>query len=158
VTASMRFKLKKPMKPPAADEKAVFFIVDDVDELQAARDSVVDGQLPDTLPVEFEFADNGDLIARTKYCPKAFRDENEWRDWTGQDRQALAARITQRLASRVKNFSGAVKKSSIDIIGDDAPMGAVAMATSRDLLIIQPSHHNAIGAAVRLLDKVLAHG
>ncbi len=157
VTALMRFKLKKPMTPPTADENAVFFILDDIEELQEARDSVIDGQLPETLPVEFEFAANGDVVARTQYCPKAFREENEWREWTGQDRQALAARITQRLSSRMKNFSKAIKKSSIDMIGAETPSSDV-IDSSPELFVIQPNHQNSIGAAVRLLDKVLAHG
>ena len=157
VTAMMRFKLKKPMTPPTADENAVFFILDDIDELQAARDSAVDGKLPETLPVEFEFAANGDVVARTRYCPKAFREDNEWREWTGQDRQVLAAQITQRLASRLKNFSNSIKKSSIDMIGAETSSGEV-IDSPAELFVIQPNHQNTIGAAVQLLDKVLAHG
>lgn len=158
VTASMRFKLRKSVKPPVGDKDAIFFILDGIDDLQTARDCVVDGQLPEALPVEFEFARNGDLIARTNYCPKAFREEGEWRDWTGQDRQAVAARITQRLASRISALPGAVKKSKIEFIGADEPHKNRPMVASPELVVIQPSHHNAIGAAVQLLDKVLAHG
>jgi phytoene dehydrogenase-like protein len=157
VTAVMRFTLKRSLAPPAADKSAVFQIIDDVDELQAARDCAVDGQLPDPLPIEFEFADNGDLIARTSYCPKAFREDNEWRDWTGQDRQVVAARIRQRLASRIKGMSGAVKKTKIVFIGADEGVNGARAVAPRDLVVIQPNRHNAISAAVKLADKVLGH-
>lgn len=158
VTASMRFKLRKSVKPPAGDKDAIFFILDNIDDLQTARDCVVDGQLPESLPVEFEFARNGDLIARTHYCPKAFREEGEWRDWTGQDRQAVAARITQRLASRMSALPAAIKKSKIEFIGADESGRNTPTLASPGLVVIQPSHHNTIGAAVQLLDRVLAHG
>ncbi len=156
-TAIMRFKLKKPIEPPAADETAMFQIVDSIHELQEARDCAVNGQLPDPLPVEFEFADNGDLIAQTKYCPKAFKEENEWRDWTGQDRQIVAARILKRLTSRMPEITNAIKKSKITLLGaDDGENSARAIAPS-DLILVQPSRHNVIGAAVQMIDKVLGH-
>jgi len=154
VTASMRFKLRKSLTPPAGDADAIFFIIDDVDELQTARDCASDGRLPEALPIEFEFARNGDLIARTVYCPKSFREDDTWREWTGQDKQAVAARMTQRLASRISGFSEAIKKSKLDLVGAEKN-GAIA---PRDLVVIQPHHHNAIGEAVNLIDKVLANG
>lgn len=154
VTASMRFRLRKSLTPPAGDADAIFFIIDDIDELQTARDSATDGRLPEALPIEFEFAHNGDLIARTVYCPKSFREDDTWREWTGQDKQAVAARMTQRLASRLNGFSEAVKKSKLELVGAEKN-GAIA---PRDLIVIQPHHHNAIGEAVNLIDKVLANG
>ncbi|MBL4619236.1 MAG: hypothetical protein JKX88_03955 [Marinicaulis sp.] len=156
-TAIMRFKLKKSIEPPAADETAMFQIVDSIKELQEARDCAVNGQLPDPLPIEFEFADNGDLIAQTKYCPKAFKEENEWRDWTGQDRQIVAARILKRLVSRMPDMTDAVKKSKITMLGADDGENSVSAIAPPDLILVQPDRHNAIGAAVHMVDEVLGY-
>ena len=157
VTAIMRYKLNKPLSLPVADERAIFQIVDSAEELQAARDRAIDGHLPDHLPVEFEFADNGDLIARTHYCPKAFREEDNWREWTGQDRQAISARITQRIASRVSDINDAVSNSEITFIGLDEETDVAPVKATRDQIVIQAKRHNAISAAVKLVDKVLGY-
>jgi len=150
-SATMRFKLADAASPPAGDATAMFQIVDDGDDLVRARDAAVSGRLPETLPVEFEFNDKGDIIARTSYCPAAFCEEGEWRPWTSQDRQALAARIKERLVSRMPGLAEAVRSTRIEVTGPpEQPVFSYA-----DDIIIQPARHDAIGAAVRLIDQVM---
>ncbi|MHA7871164.1 MAG: hypothetical protein ACX939_02320 [Hyphococcus sp.] len=158
VSAQLRIKLRKPLEPPVCDARAIFQIVDGAGDLQAARDSALDGRLPDPMPVEFEFADNGDIIARTAYCPAAFREEDDWREWTGQDRQAVETRIMERLASRLNGLRAAVKKTKLDLVGVNGAANPRPAIAAPDLIVIQPDRYNAIGAAVALADKVLGHG
>lgn len=153
-TAVMRLALKNGVKPPAGDEKAVFQIADDFAELQAARDAAAAGRLPERPPVEFEFAANGDIIARTAYCPAVFREEDGERGWTGQDRQAIAARMKERLASRIDGLSGKIVKTEVGIIGAGDPENDVRLSDDENI-IIQTSRCNAIAAAVRLVDRAL---
>ncbi|GEM_PF-1400954 len=154
-TAQLRIKLKKPFAPPVADEKAVFQIIDDLADLQAASDAVADGALPDKPPVAFEFAENGDIIARTSYCPKAFREDDEWRGWTGQDRQAVTKRIMDRLSDRIDGLSVNVRKTDFKLYGADAPEHDRFVNGGENIFIL-PNRHNAIAEAVKLVDKVLS--
>lgn len=153
-TAVMRLSLKNGVKPPAGDEKAVFQIADDFAELQAARDAAADGRLPERPPVEFEFAANGDIIARTAYCPAAFREEDGARGWTGQDRQVIAARMKERLTSRIDGLAGQVVKTEVGVIGAVDPEHEARLPDDENILV-QSSRHNAVAAAVRLIDKAL---
>lgn len=155
-TAVMRLTLKNGVEPPAGDKKAVFQIADHFAELQDARDAAADGRLPERPPVEFEFAANGDIIARTAYCPAVFREEDGERGWTGQDRQVIAARMKERLASRIEGLSGKIAKTEVGVIGAGEPDRAVRLPDDENI-IIQMSRHDAIAAAVRLVDRALEH-
>ena len=147
----MRFKLAERIAPPSGDERALFQIVDSAVDLRRARDAAICGKLPEKLPVEFEFTDKGDILARTAYCPAAFCEEGEWRGWTSQDRQAVAARIKERLVSRMPALAETVRSTRIDVAG---PAEETLFAPS-DRIIVQPGRHNAIAAAVSLIDKVM---
>lgn len=150
-TAVMRFKLADGAEPPAGDAQAIFQIVDESDDMRRARDAAVSGRLPDKLPVEFEFNEKGDIVARTAYCPAAFCEEGEQRPWTSQDRQAVAARIRERLTSRMPGLAEAIRSTRIEVTG---PPEQTVFAYADDI-IIQPARHDAIGAAVRLIDRVM---
>jgi phytoene dehydrogenase-like protein len=152
--AIMRLTLKEKTAPPAGDQKALFQIAENMKELQEARDAAADGRLPDKPPLEFEFAATGDIIARTSYCPAAFRDKDEWRGWTGQDRQAMAARMKDRLAGAVDGLAGKIAKTEMRIVGGGEP-DAFARVRESDFIIIQPHRHNAIAASVRRIDEAL---
>lgn len=150
-TAVMRFKLADGAAAPAGDARAVFQIIDESDDMRRARDAAISGRLPDTLPVEFEFNEKGDIVARTAYCPAAFCEEGEWRPWTSQDRQAVAARIRERLTSRMPELAEAIRSTRIEVTGPPEE----AVFSHADDIIIQPARHDAIGAAVRLIDRVM---
>lgn len=151
----VRFRLADGAEPPAADRKAIFQIVDKASDLQEARDAAVQGRLFERLPVEFEFAPNGEVIARSAYLPAAFYEEGEWRGWTGQDRQAVSAIIKERLSSRMPGFASLIRRMETEVV---APSHGVSPFDGCDRVIIQPRRHNAISAAVKLIDEVMASG
>lgn len=153
-TAVMRFKLADATDPPSGDTNAIFQIVDEGDDMRRARNAAVRGRLPEKLPVEFEFTSNGDIVARTSYCPAAFCEEGEWRAWTSQDRQVVSARIKERLVSRMPNLAEAIRSTRIEVTGPPEQ----AFFSYADDIIVQPSRHDAIGAAVRLIDRVVNGG
>ena len=105
------------------------------------------------MPVEFEFAPNGELIARSSYLPAAFYEDGEWRGWTGQDRQAAAAIMRERLASRMPGFANYIRRSEAEV---SAPPAGPSPFAGCDRVVIQPRRHDAIGAAVKLIDRVMA--
>lgn len=150
-TAMMRFKLADSIDPPSGDRSALFQIVDESDDMRKARDAAVCGRLPEKLPVEFEFASNGDIIARASYCPAAFCEEGEWRAWTSQDRQAVSARIKERLVSRMPGLAEVIRSTRIEVTGPPEQN----FFSYADDIIVQPLRHDAIGAAVRLIDRVV---
>ncbi|MEZ5894336.1 MAG: hypothetical protein R3C58_14480 [Parvularculaceae bacterium] len=158
-TLTMRFRLSEPIDPPTGDDKAVFQIIDSHDDIQGARDAAVLGKLYEKPPIEFEFTAAGEIVARTAYLPGAFYEDGEWRGWTGQDRQAAAALIKERISSRLPEFSARVRRTESEL---SAPVNSRSLRPDRapfakcDCVIVQPQRHNAIGAAVRLIDKVLA--
>lgn len=155
--AELRLKLSEPVAPAVGGAEALYQIVDNAGELQRARDAVADGRLPDDPPIEFEFAENGDLLARTAYCPRRFRDEEGEREWTGQDRQALMQRMIERLSDRLDGLPEKIRGRRIRVEGCEPPDHADALARFRRI-VVQPDRHGAVGAAVRLMDRTLARG
>ena len=116
-TVSVRLKLSENVDAPAHDDNAIFQIIDGGDDLQEARDAATSGRLPDRLPVEFEIAKNGDILARSAYFPAVFCEDNDWRGWSGQDRQAAAMQIRERLANRLPGLASIILKTTIDVTG-----------------------------------------
>ncbi len=152
-TAAMRLKLSEKIDAPAHDEDAIFQIIDDGDDLQDARDAAISGRPPERLPVEFEIAKNGDILARSAYFPSVFYADNEWRGWTSQDRQAAAMQIRERLTSRLPGLANLILKATIDITG---AVSGDAVFPDCAGVVVQPSRHSAISAAVRLIDRMMA--
>ncbi len=152
--AVMRIKLRDPVDPPTGDRRALFQIVDEAADLKKARNAALGGRMFERLPVEFEFTDKGDIVARTAYVPKRLQEEGEWRDWTGQDRQLLSTIVLNRLAARIDGLQDQIRKTDLKLI-DRANAGEDKFADARNV-VLQPRRHNAIAAAVMLIDKVLA--
>ena len=152
-TFTIRFKLSEPVDPPGGDDKALFQVIDSGADLQEARDAAVAGRLFDRLPVEFEFTPNGEIVARSSYLPAAFYEDGEWRGWTGQDRQAAASIVKERLASRLPGFSSRVRRTESDIA---APPTAASPFAGCARVTVQPRRHDSVSAAVKLIDQVIA--
>lgn len=151
--AVMRIKLRDRVDPPAGDARALFQIIDDGSEIKTARNEALAGRIFDRLPVEFEFTEKGDIFARTTYIPARLQEEGEWRDWTGQDRQLLSTILINRLSSRIDGLHDQIQKTDLKMIAcasDDNDKFSDARNVT-----LQPRRHNAIGAAVTLIDKVL---
>ncbi|MEO1135193.1 MAG: hypothetical protein AAFW68_01120 [Pseudomonadota bacterium] len=151
----VRFRLAEGAEPPAGDRKAIFQIIDHAADLQDARDAAIQGRLFDRLPVEFEFAPNGELLARSTYLPAAFHEDGEWRGWTGQDRQAVSSIIKERLSSRMPGFASLIRRMETEVV---APPYGASPFDGCDRVMIQPRRHDAISAAVKLIDEVMARG
>jgi phytoene dehydrogenase-like protein len=150
---TMRFRLADGAEKPSGGANAIFQIIDDRGDLQAARDAAVQGKLYDNLPIEFEYASNGELIARSSLLPAAFFEAGEWRGWTGQDRQAVAAIIKERLSSRIPDFASHIRRTETEL---SAPPSGKSLFSACDRVIVQPHRHNAVSAAVKLIDQVMA--
>ena len=150
---TVRFKLSEHMDPPGGDIGAVYQIVDAGEDLQFARDAAVQGKMFDRLPVEFEFAPTGEIIARSSYLPAAFCEEGEWRGWTGQDRQAAATIIKERLTSRMPGLGARIRRTETEVA---TPYSGVSPFIDCTHVVIQHSRHNAISAAVKRIDEVMA--
>lgn len=150
---TVRFKLSNRIEPPAGDRKSIFQVIDDGSDISSARNAAVKGKLHENAPVEFEFTANGEIIAHTAYFPAAFYEDGAWRGWTGQDRQAAATIIKNRIAARFPDFAGAVRRAETEVI---TPPHGRSPFEDFDRIIVQPHRHNAISAAVRLIDEVMA--
>ncbi len=152
--AVLRLSLRGEIELPAGDEHALFQIIDSAADLREARDAALDGRLSDRPPVAFEMTDKGDIIAYTSFVPKRLRDDDEWRDWTGQDRQALTKVIIDRLASRIDGLRDRVRRRELVVFAEEQD-GAGPFDNAQNI-VLQPKRHNAVAAAVSLVDKVLA--
>lgn len=150
---TVRFKLSDRIEPPAGDHKAIFQIIDDPDDIRDARDAAVRGKLHERAPVEFEYTPNGEIVARTSYFPAGFFEDGAWRGWTGQDRQAAAAIIKNRIASRMPDFASQIRRAETELL---TPNTRESFFTGCDRVIVQWRRHNAISAAVKLIDEVMA--
>ena len=151
-TAAMRFKLSEKIEPPAHDKNAIFQIIDSSADLQEASDDALSGRLPERLPVEFEISEEGDILARSSFLPASFYEDGEWRSWTSQDRQAAAIRIRERLSERLPGLANSILKATVDISGVYEAENPYAQCSG---VVVQPHRHNAISAAVRLIDRIM---
>jgi len=156
--ATIRIKLSEMAAAPSGDDKAVFFVAGNMDELQAARDAVVEGRLPEKLPLEFQFAPPREIIVQTAYAPDRFIEDGEAREWTGQDRQALGARVIERLSQHIDGLGAKIVRSEVSIEGAYITDDEAMIETFDQNVIVQPAATNVIAAAVTLADRLLNGG
>ena len=154
VQAGMRIKLANPIDPPSGDENALFCVAGSLDELQRARDEAATGALPQTLPLEFEFIGNQEIIIRTRYCPAFFIEDGEKREWSSQDRQSLSSRIIKRLGEHMPKLSENISRSDVYIDEAWPPMEKLSVPSNAQNVVVQPSNLNTINAAVNLIDRL----
>lgn len=151
-TINVRLKLRADVAAPHGDASSVFQLIDNIDELVFARDAARAGRLADRLPVSFQFDDNGDIVARSAYCPRDFVDDDgDERGWTGQDRQAAAGRVVEKLKEHMPSLSTAIRKVETHLIG---ARSALPERNCRGVFIVS-DYFDTIGAAVRLMDNAL---
>ncbi|MEM8772621.1 MAG: hypothetical protein AAGD92_13325 [Pseudomonadota bacterium] len=155
-SATLRLRLRKPIAAPAGDKSAIFQIVDGTCDLRASRHAALTGKLPEKPPVQFEFVGDNEIVAHTAYIPNKLCDEEGWRAWTGQDRQLLMRIMMDRLSSRLDDLGAKVRKQEIVIQTTREPMRDV-YARARNIYM-QSKRHNAIAAAVKLVDRALNDG
>lgn len=153
--ATLRLKLRSDISLPAGDKQAIFQLIDSGEDIRSARESALDGRLSESLPVEFEFTDKGDIVAYTSYIPRQHREDGEWRGWTGQDRQLLSKIMIDRLASRIDGLREKIQKQEISVTEASADNEDPFMSARN--VTLQPNRHDAVAAAVALIDKVLAN-
>ena len=151
----LRLKLKKKISPKVADRQAVFEVVDDIKELVGAREKALMGTLSERVPLTFEFAEDGALIARTRYVPSRLHDDEGWRDWTGQDRQILKKAMIDRLCEALPELKENIRASDLYLEGTTTNDDSAPINDARHVYL-QRKRHNAIAAAVALMDKALS--
>ncbi|NWG70011.1 MAG: hypothetical protein HXY23_00150 [Parvularculaceae bacterium] len=139
--------LKFQKAPPAleAGKNAVYYVADSLDAIADARDAALEGRLVDRMPISFEF-NRDEILVHAPYCPSCLKTENEVREWSEQDRQALGMQIVQRLEPYLNGATKQIKRIDIRVTQaapapGDAPEKSVAAP---------PPGHDPIGAAAKL--------
>lgn len=150
---AVRIKLSEPIDPPTDDKKAIFQIVDVGDDLQEARDAALSGRMHERAPVEFEFTEDGEILARTSYLPSAFYEDGAWRGWSGQDKQAAATVVKDRLISRMPGLARLIRSVESEVA---TPFAGQSSFDHCKEVVVQRRRHNAISAAVKLIDEVMS--
>ncbi|GAB4529960.1 MAG: hypothetical protein Kow00133_18750 [Amphiplicatus sp.] len=151
--AEARVKLARPARPPEGSKAATFFAVGSIEALQAARDAALEGRLPEDPPIVFEFV-RDEIHVRAPYCPAVLYTDDEPREWSEQDRQALGRQIVRRLG---KALNGAVH----DVRRVDVKVFARPISQSgrgAGVLIVPPASHDEISAAARLAMELVRGG
>lgn len=154
--AHVRLKLSRPVEAPGGDNNAVFYVAGSMRELAAARAEALEGRIPSAPPLVFELTAGGDIFVRAPYCPERLIEEGEEREWSEQDRQALSMRVIKRLAPYLDGLEQYVRKAQAKVF---APPGDDETPRTDPLdarVVAPPPSGNAIGAAVRLADRLLS--
>ncbi len=155
VNAFVRITLDGPATEDKDDAQSVFYIVDDRENILAARDAMLEARLADAPPLRFEF-DGRRVLACAAYCPSHFLDEDgDEREWTQQDRQALGRLVFERINSRFK-LAASVK--AIDVRVDPVAPGLVGGKLEDGAIITPAAARDEIGAAVRLALEAVGRG
>lgn len=146
-SAEVRVKLSKAPVPPGGPEGAVYFASGGREALSTARDAALEGRIPDEPPIYFEFGKD-EILVTAPYCPAALYADDERRDWSEQDRQALGRRIVERLGAVLNGGLPNVRRIDVKIAASEAGAGKVGTGPAR--LVAPPASHDEIGAAARL--------
>ncbi|MEM6415745.1 MAG: hypothetical protein AAF720_13935 [Pseudomonadota bacterium] len=93
------------------------FILENRQELAAARDAMAEGRIPENLPLTVE-VNQRTMTAFTSFCPDQLIDDDGSRPWSDQDRQALGRLVYDRIKEHL-NIRG--RPSSIDVRIDISP-------------------------------------
>ena len=154
--ASLTLKINDTIDPPGGDRDALFQIVDDADDLQCAYEAASLGRLPETPPLRFRFVDHQTIVAQCMHCPTALAEDGVERDWTSQDRQALAMAMIARLESRMPGLQQSIVERQFSL----SPIGDVETSISVDDnegIIVQPYWRDTIALTEELVDRALGH-
>ena len=146
-SAEVRVKLAKTATPPGEEEDAIFFAAGSREALKVARDAALEGHLPDEPPIYFRFVKD-EIVVTAPYCPAVLYTEDERRDWSEQDRQALGRRIVERLGAVLNGAVKNVRRVDVKIAARESAAAAVGAGPVR--LLAPPASHDEIGAAARL--------
>ncbi|MBB5519358.1 hypothetical protein [Amphiplicatus metriothermophilus] len=150
--AEARVKLARPADPPGGSTAAIFYAAGSIDALQAARDAALVGRLPDDPPIYFEFV-RDEIHVRAPYCPAVFYTDDQPRDWSEQDRQALGRQLARRLSKLLNGAAHDVRRVDVKVF----VRSPAKSARGPGVLIVPPACHDEIGAAARLAMD-LVHG
>lgn len=146
-TAEVRVKLARPATPPGEEAEAVFFAAGSREALKRARDAALEGRIPDDPPIFFRFVKD-EIVVTAPYCPAVLYTEDERRDWSEQDRQALGRRIVERLGAVLNGAVKNVRRIEVKVAAREPGAGMIGAGPAR--LIAPPATHDEIGAAARL--------
>jgi phytoene dehydrogenase-like protein len=143
--ADIRLRFKKTPEAPVHGRDAVYFIADSLQSFAEARDAALEGRITENMPISFEYA-RDEIVVHAPYCPTFLKTEDEIRDWSEQDRQALGMAIVRRLEPFLNGASKSIKRIDIRVTpaapppGDEGPNAVPA----------PPPGQDPIGAAARL--------
>lgn len=143
--ADIRLKFKRVPEAPAQGRRAVYFIADSLQSFADARDAALEGRIADNMPISFEFLKD-EVIVHAPYCPTFLKTENEIREWSEQDRQALGMAVMRRLEPFLNGASKSVKRIDIRVAPAAPPPGDEGV----NAVPAPPPGLDPIGAAARL--------
>lgn len=153
--AEVRVKFARPPAPPNGAGDALFFAAGSRETLKAARDAALEGRIPDEPPIYFRIVKD-EIVVTAPYCPAALYADDERRDWSEQDRQALGRRIVERLGAVINGDMKNVRRIDVKVSQREAGAGAVGAGPAR--LVVPPAGHDEIGAAARLAMELVRGG
>ncbi|MEQ1932141.1 MAG: hypothetical protein ABL957_16635, partial [Parvularculaceae bacterium] len=143
--ADVRLKFQKAPQALEAGKNAVYYIADSLDALAGARDAVLEGRLAERMPISFEFSKD-EILVHAPYCPSFLKTENEVREWSEQDRQALGMQIVQRLEPFLNGATKQIKRIDIRV----TPAAPAPGDEPHRSVAAPPPGHDPIGAAAKL--------
>lgn len=117
--------------------------------LQQARDKAVEGEIAEDLPIIFE-ASGKTVKVTAPYIPKQLFSEGDWRDWSGQDRQALGTQLLDLISPYV--VGGRSDVSRIDVTVSAPLEGASDSGSPIDQpeVLVPAPHHDRFAALINL--------
>lgn len=143
--ADIRLKFKKAPEAPAHGKDALYFIAESLNDFAEARDAALEGRIADNMPISFEYL-RDEVIVHAPYCPAYLKTEDEIREWSEQDRQALGMAVVRRLEPFLNGAAKSVKRIDIRVAAAAAPPGDDAASA----VPAPPPGLDPIGAAARL--------
>jgi hypothetical protein len=144
-TADIRLKFQKAPPAPAGGKEAIYFIAESLAVITDARDAAAEGRLAERMPISFEY-NKDEIVVHAPYCPAFLKTEDEIRDWSEQDRQALGLQIISRLEPYLNGAAQSVRRVEVRVSHAVATPGESRLTA----ILAPPASHDPIGAAAKL--------
>ncbi len=156
VEAIVSIRYEKKVRAAADAPGACFLGATSRKDLEAARAAMLDGRIDDAPVLGFEI-DGKSVVARLPFCPARLRENDEDRDWTGQDRQILGRNTAAAIAKFLAPGANPVREIDV-ILGPDVSAGLRRRRFDLQPVPAPAPSIDPVGAAVALAMGVVRRG
>ena len=135
-------------------ENCIHFLANDGRaSLRRAVEAAAEGIVTEDMPISFE-ANGKSIRVIVPYLPKQILSEGDWRDWSGQDRQALGSQVLGLIAPYIKGGRSNLSRIDVSVHVPEAKSSEVDSTLDVPIILMPAPHHDKIDTLVNFALQV----